>query len=144
MPLKPVKAVIMDMITQESKEFQFNPTPINEEISVFYSEITSPGLAHPLFQYVRGEADIITFTIQLDDLGMYSGYTEEFLTFMERFKPEQTGRFKPPPPVIIAYGTLYRKGLITSMRLKRDRFDPTSLSTIRATLDVSIKSLPNI
>jgi len=92
----------------------------------------------------KGEADIITFTIQLDDLGMYSGYTEEFLTFMERFKPEQTGRFKPPPPVIIAYGTLYRKGLITSMRLKRDRFDPTSLSTIRATLDISIKSLPDI
>ena len=139
---KPPKAVIMDAVSGEYRKFQFNPTPMATEVGVEYVDIRSPGLAHPFFQYVGGEADNITFTIFLDDKGEFRGYTDIFLRFLERFRATDNSQFNPPPPVTIAYGAKVRTGLIQSMDIEETRFDPINLMVVRAEIEIKMVSLP--
>lgn len=142
MILKPSKAIIMDGSTKEFKKFQFNPVPIDEDINIDFTEIKSPGLSHPLFQYICGNADTITFDIELDDAGEHFGYTGDFINFMYRFRPPKNNkRFKPPPPVILSYGSYVRTGIITNMPITRRDFDAKTLKVTKALIRVSIKSL---
>lgn len=132
----------MDGRTLEFRRFQFNPTPLEEDLSVEYKDIRGAGMSHPFFQYVGGNADEITFDINLNDKGERLGFTEEFLRFMSRFRPKNMTQFSPPPPIILSYGTMQRTGLVTNMKITRDRFDPRSLSTTKAQISITIKTLP--
>lgn len=139
---KPSKAVIMDASTKEFRKFQFNPIPIEEDINIKFEEISSPGLSHPFFQYISGNADTITFDIELDDAGEHFGYTGDFINFMYRFRPPRNSkRFSPPPPVTLSYGTYVRTGIIMSMPITRRGFDAKTLKVTKAVIKVTIKSI---
>jgi len=143
MPIaKPIKAILMDARTLQFRRFQFNPEPLDESIQVAYQEITAPGLSHPFFQYVGGNSDEITFEIHLNDAGEHLGYTEDFMAFLDRFRPRRNTQFSPPPPVILSYGPYQKTGIVTSMKISRERFDSRSLRTTKATISLSIKTLP--
>jgi hypothetical protein len=143
--ISPAKGVIMDAVTYEYLFFQFNPVPIEESLGTNFEEMNSPGMSHPFFQYVNGKADSITFDLNLNDFGFSErndGYTENFLKFLSRFKPDRGGaRFSPPPPVIIAYGTFYRTGIIQDMKITRNRFS-RDLKTIEAVVSITMATLP--
>jgi hypothetical protein len=143
----PIKGIVMDAVTLEMQYFMINPTPINEDISVSFNEAKAPGLSHPFFQYIGGEADEISFDIEIDDrigeIAYTGGMTADFIAFMQRFRPAKSGKqFSPPPPIIVAYGQNYFEGLVTSMKVTKDRFDSDVLKPTKATISITIKSLP--
>lgn len=145
MPLRnPPKAVIMNSKTGEYKEFQFNPTPIDEEHGVDYARITAPGLPHPFFQYVGGHEDEISFEINLDDKGMWKGYTHDFIKFLNKFRPTiEKHQFQSPPPLILAYGRSFiRTGILEGISVEKNRFHSDTLMVARATATLEIISLP--
>lgn len=144
--IQPDKGIIMDAETLEYKLFQFNPIPIDEDISTDFKEIKAAGISHPFYQYASGNSDQIKFELYLNDLWFQRtkpNYTEDFIRFLYRFRPERGAtRFDPPPPIIIAYGPFYRNGLVSGMQISRTRLDPSTLAAIEATVTLSIITLP--
>jgi hypothetical protein len=141
----PIKAIIMDASTNEYREFQFNPVPVDQDININYTDVKAPGLPHPFFQYTGGEADNISFNIELDDSYTGSKSTNSFLNFMQRFRPAKDGtQFAPPPQVIIAYGMNFYTGLVSGMKITTDQFDPQTLIPTKAVIAITIRTLPVI
>ena len=61
--LKKTTGYIVDVVTRESLEFQYNPDEITDEKSTDFATIKVPGMSHPRYQYVAGEARRIAFKI---------------------------------------------------------------------------------
>lgn len=141
---KPMKGFIMNLKTGVRRQFQFNPTPIEETRTNEFVEMKSPGLSSPYFQYVGGEANTYVFTIELDDKGMPYSHTFFTLNFLRQFKPDIVTQFQTPPPIMLAYGTGNRviTGIVTELNIERDMFLPQTLLPIRAKVDIEIKELP--
>lgn len=125
----------------ERRRFQFNPSPVDISNKIEYEQMDAPGLGHPFYQYTKGNSDIYSFTIQLDDKGRESGYTADFIDFINQFKPKE-GQFDPPSPVIIAYGSAFIiEGVITEVKTTINRFDPDSLFPTQADIDITIQTI---
>jgi len=139
---KPVKAFVMDLRTEETYNFQFNPTPLEESNVTNFEVMESPGLATPYVQYTGGENNEHNFVIYLNDKGMHFGYTRMSLHFFERFHPKNNKQFQPPPPILLAYGRRCIIGVVTAMEISKELFTPASLMPTKAEIDITILELP--
>lgn len=60
------KAYLVDYVTAEKKEFQYNPNEWEDNRSVNYSTITIPGISHPVYHFIAGGERVIRFTLQFN------------------------------------------------------------------------------
>lgn len=132
------KGWIKNNDTGDKKSFQFNPSSLQYGRSATYSEISSPGMAYPNTQFIRGNYQ--TFSIELF---MYdrpcTGKIRSFEKFLNKFLTSQTNskKNKRPPSMTICMGYFIKKCVMESLDVSVDMFDDSGNPT-QATFTLSL------
>ncbi|CAM2066710.1 CIS-tube domain-containing protein [Sulfidibacter corallicola] len=137
---KEQQAFLVDIDTSERLAFQFNPNEIVDEKSTAYATIRIPGMSHPRYQFVAGEARRISVKIQL-----FKGPVRQQVAWLQSLcYPEHAGTMlkNAPHRVMLVYGQLY-PGLVCIVKQVKARFfelfDRESLLPQRAEVDLTLE-----
>lgn len=136
------KGYLENRATGRALRFQYNPELFQDNISVEYREIKSPGISYPMYQYVGGEARSIDFTLYLDNRENNSGINKvrETINFLNSFLPvgNRGKQFTAPPQLIFGFGWFVKPCILVAMPTRYTAFD-RSLQPLRAEVDISLK-----
>ncbi len=137
---KPITAHLVDVVTRERLEFQYNPNEIVDEKSTAYAAIKIPGLSHPRYQYVAGEPRKISFQLRF-----FKGPVQESVDWLRSLLyPEHSGTMLKGAPhrVLFLFGDLY-PGVECVVRQVKARyfhlFDRDTLGPQHAEVDVLLE-----
>jgi hypothetical protein len=137
---KETTGYLVDADTGDRLAFQYNPDDIVDEKSTAYAMIKIPGMSHPRYQYVAGEARKITFK-----LVFFKGSVKESVAWLRSLLyPEHSGTMlkNAPHKVIFMFGDLY-SGVTCVVRQVKARyfhmFEGQSLLPMRAEVDVVLE-----
>jgi hypothetical protein len=137
---KQISGYLVDVDTGERLEFQHNPSDISDEKSTDYAAIKIPGLSHPRYQYVAGEARRISFKIEL-----FKGPVKEQVHWLRSLLyPEHAGTMlkNAPHRVLLLFGDLY-PGVLCVVRQVKVRyfhlFDRDSLLPQHAEVEIVLE-----
>lgn len=140
--LKKTTGCIVDVVTHERLEFQYNPDEIADEKSTDFAAIKVPGMSHPRYQYVAGEARRITFKVSF-----FKGPVKEKVAWLQSLlypKHEKTMLKNAPHKVLFFLGDLY-PGVMCIVRQVRARyfnlFDSDSLLPQHAEVDLTLEEI---
>ncbi|MHB0998522.1 MAG: CIS tube protein [Armatimonadota bacterium] len=135
---------LVDVVTRESLEFQYNPDEITDEKSTDFATIKVPGMSHPRYQYVAGEARRITFK-----LSFFKGDVKKKVTWLQSLlypEHEKTMLRTAPHKVLFFFGDLY-SGVPCIVRQVRVRyfhmFDQANLLPQHAEVDIVLEEIVN-
>jgi len=142
------KGYLVEAETQEIFEFQYNPSTISDEKSSAYATIKIPGMSHPRYQFISGEARKIQFTLKL--FGKNVKKNASWLQSLQYPEYENGVLKKTPHPVIFILGDLYpgTTCIVRSVKVIYSKlFDKESLLPLNAevsiTLEESVKDSVN-
>jgi hypothetical protein len=140
--LKKTTGCIVDVVTRESLEFQYNPDEITDEKSTDFATIKVPGMSHPRYQYVAGEARRITFKVSF-----FKGPVKKKVAWLQSLlypQHEKTMLKNAPHKVLFFFGDLY-PGTLCIVRQVRARychmFDRDSLLPQRAEVELTLEEI---
>lgn len=140
--LRKTTGYIVDVVTRESLEFQYNPDEITDEKSTDFAAIKVPGMSHPRYQYVAGEARKISFKVSF-----FKGPVREKAAWLQSLlypQHEKTMLRNAPHKVLFFFGDLY-PGVMCVVRQVRVRyfhmFDKDSLLPQHAEVDVTLEEI---
>ena len=138
----PLTAYLVDTITRERLAFQYNPNEIVDSKSASYATLTIPGMSHPRYQYIAGDARKISFTVTF-----YKGEVRRQVAWLQAFLyPTHQGSMlkQAPHPVLFFFGDLY-PGLACLVREVRAHyaylFDPATLQPQRAEVEITLEEI---
>ncbi len=133
---------IVDVVTRESLEFQYNPDEITDEKSTDFAAIKVPGMSHPRYQYVSGEARRITFKVSF-----FKGRVKEKVAWLQSLlypQHEKTMLKNAPHKVLFFFGDLY-PGTLCVVRQARTRyfhmFDKDNLLPQHAEVELTLEEI---
>lgn len=133
---------LVDVVTRDSLEFQYNPDEISDEKSTDFAAIKVPGMSHPRYQYVAGEARKISFK-----LSFFKGPVKQKVAWLQSLLyPEhaKTMLRNAPHKVLFFFGDLY-PGVPCIVRQVRVRyfnmFDSDSLLPQHAEVDLTLEEI---
>lgn len=133
---------LVDVVTRESLEFQYNPDEIADEKGADFATIKVPGMSHPRYQYVAGEARRITFKLMF-----FKGPVKKKVTWLQSLlypAHEKTMLKTAPHKVLFFFGDLYA-GVPCIVRQVRVRyfhmFDQTNLLPQHAEVDMTLEEI---
>jgi len=133
---------LVDVVTRESLEFQHNPYEISDEKSTDFTSIKVPGISHPRYQYVAGEARKISFQISF-----FKGPVKQKVAWLQSLLyPEHAATMlrNAPHKVLFFFGDLY-PGILCIVRQVRVRyfnmFDADSLLPQHAEVDLTLEEI---
>lgn len=140
--LKKTTGYIVDVVTRESLEFQYNPDEITDEKSTDFAAIKVPGMSHPRYQYVAGEARRITFKVSF-----FKGPVKEKVAWLQSLlypQHEKTMLKNAPHKVLFFFGDLY-PGTLCVVRQARTRyfhmFDKDNLLPQHAEVELTLEEI---
>ena len=140
--LRKTTGYIVDVVTRESLEFQYNPDEITDEKSTDFATIKVPGMSHPRYQYVAGEARKISFKVSF-----FKGPVREKTAWLQSLlypQHEKTMLRNAPHKVLFFFGDLY-PGVMCVVRQVRARyfhmFDKDSLLPQHAEVDLTLEEI---
>lgn len=140
--LKKTTGYLVDVVTRESLEFQYNPDDITDEKSTDFATIKVPGMSHPRYQFVAGEARKISFKLSL-----FKGPVKRKVAWLQSLlypQHEKTMLKNAPHKVLFFFGDLY-PGVMCIVRLVRARyfhmFDADSLLPQHAEVDLTLEEI---
>ena len=131
---------------------QFSPEDFEFERSATYSEMTSPGMNYPIFQYVRGNSYKVTVELPFHDLPSgKNGHTIELAAkwLMDCLPPETNKKAKKsskkkgipaafvPPTVDFRFGKFKERMVITNVKKKVERMNKEG-KMLQGTLTVTM------
>lgn len=133
---------LVDIVTRESLEFQYNPDEITDEKSTDFATIKVPGMSHPRYQYVAGEARRIAFR-----LSFFKGDVKSKVTWLQSLlypEHDKTMLRTAPHKVLFFFGELY-SGVPCIVRQVRVRyfhmFDQANLLPQHAEVDIVLEEI---
>jgi nucleoid-associated protein YgaU len=115
----------------------FNPTDLSVDRSSHYASMPVPGLAMPILQYIRGESDVLTLELFLDQTDTGSDI-EATLAQLETFIQIDSG-LHAPPVVEFTWAKFSFTGVISSMRERMTLFSEDG-RRLRARLNLTFRS----
>ena len=137
---KEITAYLVDYDTRERLEFQYNPNEIVDDKATDYAAIKIPGMSHPRYQYVAGEARKISFKSV-----WFKGDVKKKVHWLRSLLyPEHAGTMlkNAPHRVLLFFGDLY-PGTLCVVRQVRARyfslFGQQDLLPERAEVDISLE-----
>lgn len=140
--LKKTTGYIVDVVTRESLEFQYNPDEITDEKSTDFAAIKVPGMSHPRYQYVSGEARRITFKVSF-----FKGPVKEKVAWLQSLlypQHEKTMLKNAPHKILFFFGDLY-PGTLCVVRQVRTRyfhmFDKDNLLPQHAEVELTFEEI---
>jgi len=133
---------LVDVVTRESLEFQYNPDEIADEKGADFATIKVPGMSHPRYQYVAGEARRIAFKLMF-----FKGPVNQKVAWLRSLlypTHEKTMLKTAPHKVLFFFGDLYA-GVPCIVRQVRVRyfhmFDQTNLLPQHAEVDITLEEI---
>lgn len=133
---------LVDVVTHESLQFQYNPDEISDEKSTDFATIKIPGMSHPRYQYVAGEARKITFK-----LVFFKGPVKEKIAWLQSLlypQHDKTILKSAPHKVLFFLGDLY-PGVLCIVRQVRARyfhmFDLDNLLPQHAEVEMTLEEI---
>ena len=133
---------IVDVVTRESLEFQYNPDEISDEKSTDFATIKVPGMSHPRYQYVSGEARRITFKVSF-----FKGPVKDKVAWLQSLlypQHEKTMLRNAPHKALFFFGDLY-PGTLCVVRQVRTRyfhmFDKDNLLPQHAEVELTLEEI---
>ena len=140
--LKKTTGYIVDVVTRESLEFQYNPDEISDEKSTDFATIKVPGMSHPRYQYVSGEARRITFKVSF-----FKGPVKDKVAWLQSLlypQHERTMLRNAPHKALFFFGDLY-PGTLCVVRQVRTRyfhmFDKDNLLPQHAEVELTLEEI---
>lgn len=140
--LKRMTGYIVDVVTRESLEFQYNPDEISDEKSTDFATIKVPGMSHPRYQYVAGEARRITFKVSF-----FKGPVRDKVAWLQSLlypQHEKTMLKNAPHKTLFFFGELYQ-GTLCVVRQVRTRyfhmFDKDNLLPQHAEVELTLEEI---
>ncbi|MHB9037087.1 MAG: hypothetical protein ACYC64_10485 [Armatimonadota bacterium] len=133
---------LVDVVTRESLEFQYNPDDITDDKSTDYATIKVPGMSHPRYQFVSGEARKIAFTVVF-----FKGPVKQKVAWLQSLlypQHEKTMLKSAPHKVLFFLGDLY-PGTLCIVRQVRAHyfhmFDKDSLLPQHAEVEMTLEEV---
>ena len=133
---------LVDVVTRESLEFQYNPDEITDGKGIEFATIKVPGMSHPRYQYVAGEGRRITFR-----LVFFKGDVKSKVAWLQSLlypSHEKTMLKTAPHKVLFFFGDLYT-GVLCIVRQVRVRyfhmFDQANLLPQHAEVDITLEEI---
>jgi len=133
---------LVDVVTRESLSFQYNPDEITDEKSTDFAAIKVPGMSHPRYQYVAGEARRIAFK-----LTFFKGGVKKKVAWLRSLlypQHEKTMLKTAPHKVLFFFGDLY-SGVPCIVRQVRVRyfhmFDQSNLLPQHAEVEITLEEI---
>lgn len=137
---KETTAFLVDIETGDYLDFQYNPHEITDDKSTSFATIKIPGMSHPRYQFVAGEARKLNFKLQF-----FKGPVRENVAWLQSLLyPEHAGTMlkNAPHKVLLIFGDLY-PGVTCVVRQVKARFfnlfDRDSLLPQQAEVDLSLE-----
>src|SRR5260221_7536732 len=117
----------------------FNPFEYTIDRSNTYKATAIPGLSGPLFQFINGEADVLSMELFVDDYTdpttpSGSSVQDTLQALAKLLEIDRT--LHAPPTVMFVWGKLSFKAIIEKLSRKITLFQPDG-SPARATLNVA-------
>lgn len=137
---KETPGFLVDVDTGERLIFQFNPNPIVDDKSTHYAAIRIPGMSHPRYQFVAGNARRISFRLQF-----FKGPVKLWVDWLRALLyPEHAGTMlKNAPHRVLFFLGLQYPGLLCVVRqvraVHRDLFDRRLLLSEYSEVDVVLE-----
>mgnify|MGYP001156676434 CR=1 FL=1 len=139
-PGQTITAYLVDVDTGERLEFQYNPNDITDEKSTAYAAVKVPGMSHPRYQFVAGEARKIAFKVEF-----FKGQVKENVRWLQSLQyPDHGGPMlkNAPHRVLFIFGDLF-PGVVCIVPSVKARFfhlfDQTTLDPQRAEVDILLE-----
>lgn len=133
---------IVDVVTRERLEFQYNPDEITDDKSTDFSTIKVPGMSHPRYQYIAGEARRISLK-----LSFFKGPVKQKVAWLQSLlypHHDKTMLKNAPHKVLFFFGELY-PGVTCVVRQVRARyfhvFDEDSLLPQHSEVDLTLEEI---
>jgi hypothetical protein len=133
---------LVDVVTRESLAFQYNPDDITDDKSTDYVTIKVPGMSHPRYQFVSGEARKIAFTVVF-----FKGPVKQKVAWLQSLlypQHEKTMLKSAPHKVLFFLGDLY-PGTLCIVRQVRAHyfhmFDKDSLLPQHAEVELALEEI---
>lgn len=116
-------ALLKNLSTNETVEFQFNPDALDEDARSVWAEIAPPGAMIPRNHYVRGEAKVLPVETMFDGWGRNVD-TRQATDLLERWCREREEKTGAPPICLFIWGAFQFKCIITEIKRKHVLFHP--------------------
>jgi len=139
---KALTAYLVDAVTRERMAFQYNPNEIVDSKSTSYATLVVPGMSHPRYQFVAGDARKISFTVTI-----YQGDVNSQVAWLQAllYPTHGAGRLQQAPhQVLFFFGELYpgTPCLVREVRAHYGYlFDPATLLPQRADVEVTLEEV---
>ncbi|MHB9038479.1 MAG: hypothetical protein ACYC64_17645 [Armatimonadota bacterium] len=140
--VKKTTGYLVDVVTRESLAFQYNPDEITDDKSTDYATIKVPGMSHPRYQFVSGEARKIAFTVVF-----FKGPVKQKVAWLQSLlypQHEKTMLKSAPHKVLFFLGDLY-PGTLCIVRQVRAHyfhmFDKDSLLPQHAEVELALEEI---
>lgn len=140
--VKGTTGYLVDVVTRELLKFQYNPDDVTDDKSTDYAAIKVPGMSHPRYQFVSGEARKIEFRLVL-----FKGKVKEKVAWLQSLlypQHEKTILKSAPHKVLFFLGDLY-PGVLCIVRQVRvhyfHMFDKDNLLPQHAEVELSLEEV---
>lgn len=139
MGLTKARLVNVSVEPEVAVEVLFNPTEYGVDRGASYAELAVPGLATPILQFVRGEAQTMNLELFLDRTDQRAGLEEDLARIRDFV--EINGRLHAPPVCRFEWGENPDtfQGVVTSLKESYLLFDEQG-RVLRAKATLTIKS----
>lgn len=137
MALEKARIVDVSVDPEVAIDVLFNPTGLDVEHRTGYAELTVPGLATPILQFIRGDGQVLALELFLDRTNRRET-VEADLERLRRFV-RIDGKLHAPPVCRFDWGALRFQGVITSLKERFTLFAEDG-RVLRARLTVQIRS----
>lgn len=124
--------------TGSTLSFQFNPSSIKTSRKALFNDLAGCGSAYPTYQYIGGDGEEITFTLD------YFNSTSECsraVSFLEGLMPPKDTQaiFSPPPVFYFSFGSSFtEKCVLEKLDRSHEDFD-SDLNTKGMSVNVTLK-----
>jgi len=138
----PITGYLVDVVTRERLAFQYNPSEITDQKGTNYATLTVPGMSHPRYQYIAGEARKLHFTV-----AFFKGDVKRQVAWLQAllYPTYQGSQLKQAPHyVLFFFGELF-PGIECVVRDVTARysylFDQQSLLPLRADVEIVLEEV---
>ncbi len=139
---KALTAYLVDVVTRERLAFQYNPNDIVDSKATSYATLVVPGMSHPRYQFVAGDARKISFTVTF-----YQRDVKKKVAWLQAllYPTHDASMLKQAPhQVLFFFGELY-PGTTCLVREVRAHysylFDPATLLPLRADVEMTLEEV---
>ena len=115
----------------------FNPTDYGISHGANYAAMPVPGLSSPIYQFIRGEASVLSLELFLDNTNLGKDVEQALLDLRQFVKID--GNLHHPPVCQFVWGKTHFKGIVTSLRDRYSLFAEDG-RVLRARVSLTMKT----